>query len=126
MPPVPTQPGNVVFVVDDDSAVLASLKFALEVEGVPVEVFRSPDELLARPLAASPACLVVDYRLPGVDGVELVSRLRARGVEAPALLITTDPPPHVRQKAAEAGLTIVEKPLLGNALADAIRSIVKD
>jgi len=126
MPPVPDKSRNVVFVIDDDSAVLASLKFALEVEGFPVEVFRSADELFERPLTASPACLVVDYRLPGIDGVQLVTRLRARGVGAPALLITTDPPSHVRQKATEAGLVIVEKPLLGNALAEAIRSIVKD
>ena len=124
MPPTPTTPRDIVLVVDDDPAVLASLKFALEIEGFVVEVFRSAGELFARPLPASPACVVVDYRLPGMDGVALVSALRTRGVEIPAVLITTDPPPHVRQKAGEAGLAIVEKPLLGNALAEAIRSVV--
>jgi FixJ family two-component response regulator len=125
MPSTPTTPRDIVLVIDDDPAVLASLKFALEIEGFVVEVFRSADELLSRPLEASPACLVVDYRLPGMDGVELVSTLRARGVETRAVLITTDPPPHVRHKAGEAGLAIVEKPLLGNALAEAIRAVVK-
>jgi two-component system response regulator FixJ len=125
MPPVPAKAKDAVLVIDDDSDVLASLKFALEVDGFSVEVFRSAEELLARPLPAGPACLVVDYRLPGMDGIELVSSLRARGMETPALLITTDPPPHVRQRSAEAGLAIVEKPLLGNALAEAIRSVVK-
>jgi FixJ family two-component response regulator len=125
MPPTPTAPRDVILVIDDDPAVLASLKFALEIEGFAVEVFRSADELFARPLPASAACLVVDYRLPGMDGVELVGTLRGRGVETPAVLITTDPPPHVRQKAGEAGLAIIEKPLLGNALAEAIRSVVR-
>jgi FixJ family two-component response regulator len=125
MPPTPTTPRDIVLVIDDDSAVLASLKFALEIEGFVVEAFRSAEELLERQLMPLPACLVVDYWLPEMDGVELVSRLRARGVETPAVLITTDPPSHVRQKAGEAGLAIVEKPLLGNALAEAIRSVVK-
>jgi FixJ family two-component response regulator len=123
MPPVPTKAKDVVLVIDDDSAVLASLKFALEVEGFAVEVFRSAEELLVRsPPPAS--CLVADYWLPGIDGVELVSKLRARGVETPAFLITTDPPSHIRQRAVEAGIAIVEKPLLGNSLAEAIRSAV--
>ena len=114
-----------VLVIDDDWAVLASLKFALEVDGFSVEVFHSAEDLFARALPASAACLVVDYRLPGIDGVELVSMLRARGVETPAFLITTDPPPHVRQRAIEVDLAIVEKPLLGNALGEAIRSTLK-
>jgi two-component system response regulator FixJ len=125
MPSTPTTPKDIVLVIDDDSAVLASLKFALEIEGFVVEAFRSAEELLDRQSMPPSACLVVDYWLPGIDGVELVSTLRERGVEIPAFLITTDPPPHVRQKAGEAGLVIVEKPLLGNALAEAIRSVVK-
>lgn len=121
----PTTLRDIVLVIDDDSAVLASLKFALEIEGFAVEAFRSAEELLARQSALPSACLVVDYWLPGMDGVELVSRLRDSGVEIPAILITTDPPPHIRQRAAEAGLAIVEKPLLGNTLAEAIRATLK-
>ena len=125
MPTTPTTPKDIVLIIDDDTAVLASLKFALEIEGFAVEAFRSAEELLDRESIPASACLVVDYWLPGIDGVELVSTLRERGVEIPAFLITTDPPPHVRQKAVEAQLVIVEKPLLGNSLAEAIRSVVK-
>jgi len=118
----PTAPRDVVLVIDDDAAVLASLKFALEIEGFAVEVFRSAEELLDRPLPDASACLVVDYRLPAMDGVDLVSTLRGRGVEVPAILITTNPSAKLRHRADEAGLAIVEKPLLGNTLAEAIRS----
>jgi len=117
-----TTPRDVVLIVDDDAAVRASLKFALEVEGFAVEMFRSAEELLASPVPASTACLVVDYRLPVMDGMELVAALRARGVATPAILITTNPPPKVRHRASEEGLAIVEKPLLGDTLAEAIRS----
>jgi FixJ family two-component response regulator len=120
-----TLPRDVVLIIDDDAAVLASLKFVLELEGFAVEVFRSAEEMLERPPPPASACLVVDYRLPAMDGVELVSTLRSRGVATPAILITTNPPQTVRRRATEAGLAIVEKPLLGNTLGEAIRSALK-
>jgi FixJ family two-component response regulator len=116
-----TAPKNIVFVIDDDTAVLGSLKFSLEIEGFAVEVFRSAEELLDRPALPESACLVVDYRLPAMDGLALVAELRARNVDLPAILITTNPTRAIYRRASEAGLPIVEKPLLGNALAEAIR-----
>lgn len=122
----PQTPGSkaAVLVIDDDSDVLASLKFALEVDGLSVEVFGSAEDMLRDASPEEAACLVVDFWLPGRDGIELISMLRARGVTAPAFLITTDPPPRIRQRAQEAGIAIVEKPLLGNTLAELIRSAV--
>jgi len=120
-----TSPRDTVLIIDDDAAVLASLKFALEVEGFAVEVFHSAEELLERPAPPASSCLVVDFRLPAMDGVELVSTLRGRGVTTPAILITTDPPQKVRLRATEEGLAIVEKPLLGNTLAEAIRTALR-
>jgi FixJ family two-component response regulator len=125
MPSAPTGSKAAVLVIDDDSDVLASLKFALEIDGFAVEVFRSAEDVLARPMPEEAACLVVDYWLPGLDGLDLVSALRVKGVDAPAFLITTDPPPHIRHRAEEAGVAIVEKPLLGNTLAELIRSTVE-
>jgi len=110
----------VILVVDDDEAVLSSLKFALEVEGFRVLVFTSAEDLLRlAPLPAS-SCLVTDQRLPGKTGLELIGQLRARDFGFPAILITTQPTSALRRQAAAAKVDIVEKPLLGNALADAI------
>jgi len=117
---------QVVLVIDDDPAVRASLRFALEIEGFVVHVFATSDELLARETLPAGACLVVDYILPTMNGLDLVAALRARGVDLPAILITSDPPAHLRREAAAAGMTLVEKPLLGNGLADAIRSALAD
>lgn len=115
---------GLVFAIDDDDAVRASLRFALEVEGFTVEDYRSGEDLLSAPDRGRPACLIVDYRLPGIDGMALVSALRARGVQCPAILTTTDPPAEAWRQASHAGVTVLEKPLFGDVLAESIRAAV--
>jgi two-component system response regulator FixJ len=110
-----------LILVDDDVAVRSSLKFALELENFQVEIFGSAEDLLRAPLRTEPGCLLIDYRLPGLNGLELLEALRQRQVTAPALLITTQPDRLLRESAARAGAPIVEKPLLGNTLVLAIR-----
>ena len=107
-------PRRLIVVIDDDPAVLNSLKFSLEVEGFAVSVYRSGEELLGRKPLPTAACLVVDYKLPAMDGLTLVAELRQRRVDSPAILITSNPPVPVRRRANDAGLAIVEKPLLGS------------
>jgi two-component system response regulator FixJ len=113
---------RLVFVVDDDPAVRNSLKFSLEVEGFIVRDYSSANELLRETEIADAGCLVIDYHLPEMNGLEMLNRLRARRVAVPAILITSHPSASVRQRAAEAGVRIVEKPLLGDALVEGIRS----
>jgi two-component system, LuxR family, response regulator FixJ len=112
---------NVMLVVDDDSAVGNSLKFVLEVEGFQVRVFSSAEELLDEDSLPDASCLVVDYYMPGMNGLELVAHLRDRNVLIPAILITPAPSQNLRNRAAAAGVPIVEKPLLGSRLLDSIR-----
>ena len=112
---------NVMLVVDDDSAVRESLKFMLEVEGFQVRVYSSAEELLNEDSLPEPGCLVVDYHMPGMNGLELVVQLQGRDVQIPAILITPDPSENLRNRAAAAGISIVEKPLLGSRLLDSIR-----
>jgi two-component system response regulator FixJ len=116
--PVPTR---TVLVIDDDPAVLNSLRFALEIEGYGVRTYSTGAELLAASDWPISACLVIDLGLHDMDGLGLLRALRARGVSLPAILITTNPKPMIRQRAAAEGMQIVEKPLLGNALTEAIR-----
>jgi two-component system response regulator FixJ len=112
---------NVMLVVDDDSAVGNSLKFVLEVEGFQVRVFSSAEELLDEDSLPDASCLVVDYYMPGMNGLELVAHLRDRNVLIPAILITPAPSQNLRNRAAAAGVPIVVKPLLGSRLLDSIR-----
>ena len=120
----PQPPAPSVVLVDDDAAVLSSLKFALEMEGLRVMAYGSSAELLsAKP--SDIGCLVLDYHLPGMDGVELLQNLRRAGVSAPAIVITSAPSKLLRRRLLAEGVAIVEKPLLGSALLDAIRDAVE-
>ncbi|HVY84562.1 MAG TPA: response regulator [Caulobacterales bacterium] len=113
-----------VVIVDDDAAVRHALSFALETEGFEVRTYASGEALLAATGEAKPACLVLDQRLPGVSGLDLLARLRGQGVVAPAFLITTHPAPLVRARALAAGVEIVEKPLLGDVVTRKVRAAI--
>lgn len=113
---------DVVVVVDDDPAVCSSLEFALQTEGFDVETYPSGAELLRRERMPARGCVIIDYFLPGMNGLEVALALRERRVELPIILITTHPTRTLRQSAAAEGIDIVEKPLLGNSLSESIRA----
>jgi two-component system, LuxR family, response regulator FixJ len=112
---------HVILVLDDDSAVRNSLKFVLEIEGFDVRVYATPAALLDENSLPARSCLVVDYRMPDMNGLELVARLRDRRVSIPAILITVRPSAELRSHAAAAGVPIVEKPFEGAGLLERIR-----
>lgn len=114
-------PGPVI-VVDDDAAVRHSLKFALELEGLDVRLYEGGDELLADQDLPTGGCLVVDYYMPAMDGVELIGRLQRRQVDLPAILMTAKATDEVRRRAMQAGVKhVLEKPLEDGTLVDSIR-----
>ena len=120
LPQIPTT----VYVVDDDSAVRRALAFALDLEGFAVETFESGEALLLRDRPQGPGCLVIDERLPGVTGLDTLRQLRARAIDLPAILVTSHPKPSFRAAAASAGVPILEKPLEGATLIDAIHELL--
>jgi two-component system response regulator FixJ len=110
-----------VVVVDDDPAVCGSLKFSLELEGFSVRTYSDAAEaLLASDLHACD-CFVIDQRMPKMTGLELIDALRRRHISTPAILIISHPNDTVSVRSAKAGIPIVEKPLLTNALVERIR-----
>jgi FixJ family two-component response regulator len=123
---VPSSNGGapVIVLVDDDPALLAALKFAFETDGFTAMVFSDAESMLAAG-PQSGACLVLDQNLPGISGLELLDRLRAEGVDAPAVLITTHPSPATRKHAHAARAKIVEKPLLSDALSREVKRLIR-
>ena len=111
----------VVVIVDDDPAVCSSLKFSLELEGFVVRAYGSAAELFHAGDFGSCDCFVVDQRMPGMTGMELIGKLRDQKVRTPAILLISQANPALTARAAMADLPIVEKPLLGNALVERIR-----
>jgi two-component system, LuxR family, response regulator FixJ len=110
-----------IMIVDDDASVRDSLRFLLEIEGFIVHTYSSSTELLNESGIADAGCLIIDYYLPEVNGLQMLDRLRDRHGAMPAILITSNPNAAVRRRAAEAGVPIIEKPLLNNALVEGIR-----
>ncbi|HEY7298197.1 MAG TPA: response regulator [Xanthobacteraceae bacterium] len=121
-PAVPeTKRRPLVIVVDDDSAVRNSHQFWLELEGFDVRAYPGPNELLSERDLRDSGCLIVNYQMPAMNGLELVARLRDRGFKMPAILVTGHSNANLRKRAAAAGVSIVEKPFLSGQLTDCIR-----
>jgi two-component system response regulator FixJ len=116
-----SQPPTTIVVVDDDAAVRNSLKFSLELEGFTVRLYADGRELLEDPELPAYGCLIVDQIMPELTGLDVVAALRKRGILSPAVLITPNATPQLRQRAAAAGVAVIEKPFFGNTLVDAIR-----
>lgn len=112
---------SAIAIVDDDPAVCNSLKFALELEGFAVRTYGGGAEVLRDEGLDGFDCFVVDQRMPVITGLELILKLRERNIDAPAILIISQPNAALSARAALAKVPIVEKPFLGNTLLDRIR-----
>ena len=111
-----------VILVDDDPAVTHAMQFSFDLEGLDVRSFQDGESLLAVDDLPEKGCLILDHNLPGMDGLALLDRLRAADIRLPAILITTNPRAALRNRAAAAGVPIIEKPLLTDALLTAVRT----
>lgn len=117
-------PDRAIMVVDDDTALLNALTFGIEVDGYRVLPFSSAEAVLDLETLPAAACLVVDHRLPRMDGLYLIEAMRARGLGAPAILMTSHPGAILRARCDSLGIPIVEKPLLRDELSVAIRTAI--
>ncbi len=114
-----------VAIVDDDQAVRDSLQFLLEIVGHPVETFASAAEFLKTEKQRI-ACLILDYHMPEMTGLELAERMRADGASIPILLVTASPSSTILARAAEVGVhRVLEKPATEEDLLDFIDTATK-
>jgi FixJ family two-component response regulator len=81
---------RLICVVEDDDAVRASTKLLLESAGYTVRDYASAEAFLEDAKATDAACLLVDFQLGGMTGLELLERCRALGVQTPAIIITAN------------------------------------
>lgn len=115
-----TSHSRAVAVIDDDSAVCDSMRFLLETYDFEVSTYLSATGFLNE--EPEIGCLIVDYHMPGLNGLELVSQLRARGSRVPAIMITAATDPAVERRAAQLGVKhVLHKPLSTQALLRALR-----
>jgi FixJ family two-component response regulator len=116
----------VVFVVDDDISVRESLELLISCAGWHPETFASAEAFLSHPRAPTPSCLVLDVRLPDLDGLALQEHVAAERPEMPIIFITGygDVPMTVRAMKAGA-VEFLTKPFGDDVLLDAIRQALE-
>ncbi len=111
----------IVYVVDDDASVRESLSSLIRSAGMAVEVFASPFEFLAKDKLSDFACLVLDVRMPGLDGLALQERIAELGVEIPIIFITGHGDVPLAVRAMKAGaIDFLNKPFDDTDLLKAI------
>jgi two-component system, LuxR family, response regulator FixJ len=116
---------DLVIIVDDDQAVRDALQFALQLEGLCVHVHSGGASLLADPDLNRAGCVILDHRMPRMDGFALLKNLQANNPGLPAIMLSSHATPQERARANAAGVhTVLEKPLLDNILMENIRAIL--
>ena len=114
-----------VFVIDDDAAVRASIQGLLKSVGLRSECFGDAQEFLRSTRPDAPSCLVLDVRLPGVNGLDLQRELADAGIRIPIIFITGHGDIPMTVKAMKSGaVEFLTKPFNDEVLLDAIRSAV--
>jgi RNA polymerase sigma factor (sigma-70 family) len=110
-----------VFIIDDDAAVRASIQDLLDSSGLRSESFETAEQFLRSKLSDGPSCLVLDVRLPGINGLDFQRRLADAGFQIPIIFITGHGDIPMTVKAMKSGaVEFLTKPFLDTDLLDAI------
>jgi two-component system response regulator FixJ len=119
---------DTVHLIDDDDAVRASLSFLLEGAGLVTRAYATPIEALdhvAGQADLGAGCIITDIRMPQMNGLELVRRLRAAGVALPVIVITGHGDLPMAIEAMRAGVVdFLEKPFDDGALLASVRRAI--
>ena len=124
---IPTsQAPSTVFVVDDDVSVRESLELLIRFAGWHPVLFASAPEFLDHPRLQAPSCLILDVRLPGLNGLELQKRIAAQRTDMPIIFITGHGDVPMTVTAMKAGaVEFLTKPFGAEVLLNAIRSALE-
>lgn len=116
-----------VSVVDDDDLMRNSTRRLLRSVGLRAEAFASAEEFLASGLAAETACLVLDLRMPGMNGLQLQQRLAENLNPIPIIFVTAHLSTEAKRQALQAGaVQFLQKPTDNEVLLLAIRSVLQN
>jgi FixJ family two-component response regulator len=114
---------KVVAIVDDDESVRDAIKRLMRSMGLAAEVFASADEFLRSPDLNRIGCLVVDFSMPNMNGLDLRHSLLLQRKEIPTIMITAYPSDDVRARALQAGIIgYLTKPFSDHELLSYVRT----
>jgi two-component system response regulator FixJ len=114
---------SLVHVVDDDPAMRDSVGFLLDTAGFEIALYEAGTDLLDTLVKPARGCVLTDIRMPGIDGLELLRRLRAAGHTLPVVMMTGHGDVPLAVEAMKLGACdFIEKPFDDEALLQALRS----
>ena len=120
------EPEPTVFIVDDDAAMRDALHTLLNSVGMKTALYASADEFLAGYRPAQPGCLVLDVRMPGMNGLELQNQLAEKGLDLPVIIITGHGDIPMAVQAMRAGaVDFLEKPFREQDLLYRLREAIE-
>lgn len=112
---------RLIHLVDDDDAIRRSVSFALKTSGFQVRVYESGTELLKAASELHAGCILLDIRMPGMDGLEVQEALKEKGVSLPVIIMTGHGDVNLAVCAMKAGaVDFIEKPFQKAVLLAAI------
>jgi len=119
-------PEPIVFVLDDDDLVRASIQGMLKSVGLRSQTFGTAQEFLRSQRPEGPSCLVLDVRLPGVNGLDFQHQLIGAGIRIPVIFITGHGDIPMTVKAMKSGaVEFLTKPFRDQDLLDAIHQALE-
>jgi len=112
---------SAIYIVDDDFSVRRSLARVIRSANLHATTFATADEFFQSNYEISNSCLVVDAKMPGSGGLDMLSRLRSERIAIPVIVVTAHDNPETRADAEAAGaIGFFRKPVDAEALLDAI------
>ena len=117
---------QVISVVDDDESLRRSLRNLLRSVGFGVETFASAEEFLRSAQRENIGCLVLDLRMTGMSGLDLLRHLAVADSRIPAVILTAHGDEETRRRSLQAGaVAFLDKPFRSDALLDAVRAALR-
>ena len=118
-----TDPTRIVHIVDDDEAIRQSIGFLLRKSGYAVETYPSGTQFLKVATRETRGCVLLDVRMPDLDGLEVQARLAQSGIALPVIMLTGHGDVTLAVRAIKAGaIEFLEKPFERTALLAAIET----
>jgi FixJ family two-component response regulator len=114
-----------VAIVDDDRSVQAAIKDLIESAGLAAQCYGSAEEFLGSDRWHQTACLVLDFMMPGMSGLEMQAKLKTLGSVLPVIFITAHRDSAMQTEAMEAGAEVLLKPFDDEVLLEKVRAALK-
>ena len=119
----PGAPGNLISIIEDDESARRSTARLIESFGFPAAAFESAESFLSSGQQDRSSCLIVDVRMPGMNGLQLQSQLAAADCRIPIIFITAYGNEESRRRAMQAGaVAFLDKPFTGEQLLQTLHS----